>query len=70
MDYNETICKAWSKEDWFDHWCSGPSKNIVPPENLFGEDDYGNGFTLKQACNETCNTRRFSLIHIGKICFI
>ena len=63
MDYNETNCKSWIQTDWFDEWCTGIHKNRVPEENFFGKDENGDGFTLKQACNKTCDQRKLNIRH-------
>ena len=63
MDYNETACNIWIKEDWFDEWCTGINQYEIPQGNSFGEDENGNGFTLKEACKETCDQSKFRLGH-------
>ena len=60
MNYNDAKCQEWKIADWFDLWCKGTKKDTVPDGNYFGEDESGNGFTLKEACYETCDQSKLT----------
>ena len=59
MDLNEANCKKWFQATWFDTWCTGPLKNKVPFNKMFGWVGDYNGFTLKHACSKTCDQEFF-----------
>ena len=63
MDVNGAKCKEWSKEIWFDLWCTGVKKDDIPQNNHFGVDTNGNGITLKQACSKTCDQSKLDIMY-------
>ena len=67
MRHNDTVCQKWRQQNWFSDYCSGSDRDHVPRENFFGEDENGNGFTLKQACNKEC--KQGKVVLNNKKCF-